>query len=316
MLKTLSRAGVLATAFALITSSAFASGQSCESVFKAQELNSFQDLFENWQYRQTRLDDLIPASAWKGSLAERTQQFLAKYPDNAAVVKDVAFKYEAPNEIPLVGNRDVLVISTANAPESLMADYFNFLSLGTISFPLSRGGGHLRTRFGTNTFDIISALNQSPYSKPDGFRIETVFELTPSEFANMAEYIANVKADKTGVIGAFSYEGSQQSRGKVNDNLCLIGGHNCTSWMATSGVGKNGERLLELAGGSLDHIVGTNPGWWSLFLNTMGKKERIPFSVFWTNSSLRESLDREVVSGEQIHTLNNGVVAPWDFSPH
>lgn len=303
----------------LLSTVSMAESPQCSHVFKTLKELPFESLI----YPKTALHQDIPGSAWEGSLMDRRAKFIQMYAANARVVKDVYFQYSEPGDpTVLQGTRDVLVISLKDAPPNLLDDYLDFISIGTVSFPLGRRGGHLYTRFGTKTYDkyIEFQFDESPYTLASSNRIETVVQLSPSEFSNMALYIANVRADVKKVIGKFSYDGSQNSKGKLEDNLCLVGGHNCTSWIATSGIGQKGKRFLELMGGKMNLEVGTNPGWWSLFLNTRAKKDRVPFTIFWTKSSLTDSLANEVKSFEEIKTevREEGelVDRPWDFNPH
>jgi hypothetical protein len=317
---------LLLTTFALLFSTvSVARGPSCHQVFKISQGAPFESLV----YEKTALDNNIPDTAWKGSLIDRRDRFIQEHKGRVALVKDVFFKHEAEGEIPLKGTRDVLVISLKDAnPQTLLQDYFDFISLGTISFPLSRRGGHLYTRFGFRTYDNISSVGEKIYSMPKNHRIESVMQLSPSEFSNMAQYIKNVQENHDGVIGKFAMAGSQKSKGKIDDNLCLVGSHNCTSWIATAGVGKNNRPVLEILGTNMDHEVGTNPGWLSLFLNTKAKKDRVPFTVFWTTSSLKDALNEEVVSYKEIRTTFEDAISVgdgyekiirndnWDFYPH
>lgn len=297
----------------LMATTAFAEGPTCRQVLRKDKGHPFESI----DYPPTALDRNIPATAWKGSLMDRRDQFIEKYKSHVKLVKDVYFKFEQDIEpVDLRGTRDVLVISTKDAPPELLQDYLNFISLGTISFPLGRQGGHLYARFGNKTYDNINTLSERDYSAASNHRIETVALLSPSEFSNFAQYTANILANREAVIGNFSYGGSQKTKGKLDDNTCLVGGHNCTSWVATAGVGLNNRRVLELMGGDLNVEVGTNPGWLSLFLNTKAKKDRVPFTIFWTPSSLTDALAKEVRSFHEITTMEYNGEQPWDFYPH
>lgn len=283
--------------------------------------------FDSLEYKETALKGYIPESAWQGTLMNRQKKFLSMYPNHAKVVRDVHFKYKEDGEpVEINGFRDVMVISTKDAPASLVKDYLDFISTGTISFPLSRRGGHLHTRFGSKTFDHLFGMKMNKeYPAPSNFRIETIVQLSPAEMQNLATYVKNAEANYEGVIGKWDYNGNQRSEGRLDSNVCATG-HNCTSYLATAGIGNKGQTFLELMGGDLKVEVGTNPGWLSLFLNTQGKTDRVPFTVFWTPNSLKESLAREVkpfqeiktdtvtMGTDQVETIERNV--PWDFYPH
>lgn len=289
--------------------SATANGEKCSAVFDVE-------------YNLTKLQANIPVTAWKGSLESRIQRLAELYPENIKIVKDVAFQYKAEGEVPLEGTRDVLVISTHKIPMNMMQNYFNAVSLGSVSFPLGFRGGHLHTRFGTKTYDNLFTINERDYTLGANYRIETLLKLEPQEFENMANYIYAGRINFKEVIGDFVYAGSQNSKGKLDDNICLVGGHNCTSWIATAGIGAHGHRTLQLVGADMNLEVGTNPGWWSLYLNTRASKERVPMTVFWTPSPLSKALEQEVRSNREISVevkddkTGKMETKNWDFHPH
>lgn len=259
--------------------------------------------------------DSFKASLWRGSLHDRTNQLIAKWPHNIAMVDNVMVELSVPEKHTNWSRaRKVLAISfhglNENQVAEIQSDYVHAMGLGTVSFPLGEDAGHLYTRFGTKVADFYSwGLTINEYRKASyGDRLEPVFELSPAEELNMRTYYSNAIANRDTVLGNVEYGGTQNTNRQLNDNRACAGGHNCTSWMATAPVGKNGELLLELAGVDISTEIGTNPGWWSGFLASRVTAQRVPFVVFQTGTkTLEQVLATQVVSGQKLE---------WKFGAH
>ena len=237
------------------------------------------------------------------------------------------------------GSRDIFVVSLKDLPqdqkEAFFKEYYEAVSENTVSFPLSNRAGHLYTRLGNKTYDFLSGLSARAYPLPSSKRLETFMELEPDEFMRLRLYVENGTENSQKTIGGFGYQGvERETVGMLNDNrpgsvnpnppnrfqqiinrvLNRSDGtytptgeaHNCTSWLCTAPIGDNGEAIHDLAGAPRSHRIHTNPGWWTSWLASYGKRDRMPFAFYFTDESLEEATSQMRQSGK----------LDWDFDTH
>jgi len=237
-------------------------------------------------------------------------------PARMAWVEDVRFRLRVGPEKKRAGRR-LLVVSTHElgpAEESaLRARYLAAFGENSVSFPLKERGKHLMTRIDARIFNYgrafvnwIPQFRTKAYRLPKARTLEVMLRLHPEEFARLQTYLANIKRRRARTIGPFTMEGHQHTRGKLDDNRTVKGGHNCSSWIAFSPIGDEFLSLLETLGGSREHEVATNPGWWTSWLAAAAPPERIPFVIHWTPEPLREALAK----------IETGKNFNWDFNRH
>lgn len=244
--------------------------------------------------------------AKRGPLPQRIQELIQKYPNHIALVDNVQIEpikstydsdYNLVRELSPEGFRGqnkLLVVSLKDTSrefrDQLYKDYISAISFRTVSFPLSERGGHLYTRFGAKTYDKIWTFTKSEYYMSGG-RLEPLIELNEAEFNNLANYIDNVTKNHSDVLNSFDNNGINQpiANSTLFSNKSDRGeNHNCTSWITTARIGVNGETLQELVGG-VQYNIGTNPGWWSNFLNSVANRNKVPFAVYFNSEkSLNE----------------------------
>jgi hypothetical protein len=70
--------------------------------------------------------------------------------------------------------------------------------------------------------------------------------------------------------------------------------------------GKADKFLYELVGARPGLDIYSNPGWWSAYLHTRAKADRIPFTVYITYESVDQARI-QVKSGQELK---------WDWNPH
>lgn len=260
----------------------------------------------------------FPPKLWQGSLGQRVEKLVSKWPKNVQVVHDLKFDYTGPRHGP-APQRDVVMISSDGLDEiefqALVQDYVHAFGRGTVSFPLSEGAGHLYTRFGSGVVDFIHELGHRGYQAERGTaRLEAVIVLSAQEELKLARYVDNATANPGDVLGRFGYNGVADgaTRKKLTDNRAIRAddgvGHNCTSWLATAPVGEKGAPLLSLVGAKIKDEVHTNPGWWSSYLMGAAPTERVPFGIFWIGETPIAAKIAELRAAR-------GKVT-WEFDPH
>lgn len=250
------------------------------------------------------------------ALEARTLTFLQKWEGRASLVSGVRFRHKDENQ-KNQSDRRMLVISTEGLSPAQKAelknDYMNTVLASTVSFPLKERSRHLFVRVHESVPDLNIWLSQrlpyfamKNYELPTTERIEPVVLLSAVEEGRLRKYVDNVRRDWKGTLGRYNYEGSPNSRGRLDDNAALDCGHNCTSWIATAPIGAKGESLLQLMGneGAVPWIA-QNSGWFASWLTASAPAERIPYVVLWTHRPLQDVLKANVRSGE---------VFEWDFN--
>lgn len=262
----------------------------------------------------------------KSELNIRIQELIAKYPDHVALVENVAIQnmesyhnwntgrlVKRVSDIGLSGTNNILVVSIKNLEgqslDQFKNDYINAITFNTVSFPLSSDAGHLYTRFGGKTYDFMGTVSASDYYISES-RLEPVILLTNKEFHNFSNYIQSVQKNKNN-LGNFEYAGViQVDKSNVFTNKAgRANGHNCTSWIVTARIGENGETLKEIAGARAHQDIGTNPGWWSNYLNTVANRDRVPFSVYFTGEKDLKATIKSIKK-------KSGAKLEWNFGVH
>ncbi len=286
-------------------------------IFGGRRGQEFADFAHIAQMEAGPLQNAFPENIWGGPLNERMEFLSGKYSNQMKKFDQVPFNFNGSEG----RKRDVYVVSfsgmSADEKESFLKDYFEAVSLNTVSFPLGERPGHLYTRFGNKTYDLIQRITENEYRLPNSGRMEAFMELEPDEFMRMRSYIQNSRDNKNEMLGDFGYAGVDgPTVGKIDDNRpgelvegTLINsgeGHNCTSWLCTAPVGDSGQAIHDLAGAPRSHRVHTNPGWWSMWLINYGKRERVPFVVYFTENSM-DSVTQ---------TINSNGLKGWSFDPH
>lgn len=217
----------------------------------------------------------------EGTLIERMTQFQNKWPDNVKLVKNVKMKVDFKTN-KKTRSQDFLVVTTNGLDEvqkvEMAKDYLDSISHNTMEF---FGKNHLYTRVGTKSLDYVEQVDVADFKFSNSDRIQTVLELSPQELDNLRWYTYHATTNYDGVLGESRYEGVKVSNGKINDNKCPVGGHNCTSWMGLAPIGKNGEPVKELIGAN-GWDIARNPGWLAAFIHAYTPKARTPFNVFST----------------------------------
>lgn len=235
------------------------------------------------------------------------------------------------------GTRDALIISTKDMPfkevRALTESVEELKGPDVVSFPLQMGGGHLHAAFRGTDYDVIRTFNSRPYALPAPqnesvfsqidilnrvgavqhlprkFKssIETLIPLTSLEAANLARYIKNIQNDMQATIGSFDFRGGTKSTGRLDSNLCLTAGHNCTSWIALAPIGANGESLMKLVNLDPETQWGTNPGYLTAALLAEATPERQPLVIIYTT---------ETIEGFQQKNIGADGILDWDYSLH
>ncbi|RZA08124.1 MAG: hypothetical protein EOP11_05760 [Proteobacteria bacterium] len=237
-------------------------------------------------------------------------------PGHMAFVEDARFRLHVGNVKYKTGRR-LLVISLHGldepARQALRHRYLSSFERGFVSFPLKYRGKHLMTRIDRRIFNFgrafvnwIPQFRTKAYKIPGSSTLEVFVRLTAAEETNLQTYLGNIKQNRAGTIGRFTMEGHQYSRGRLNDNATLKGGHNCSSWIAFAPIGIENLSLLETLGGSRELEVATNPGWLTNWLAAAAPAERIPFVLHWTPLPLSEAL----------LNINPAQNFAWDFNRH
>ncbi|MEN9724083.1 MAG: hypothetical protein RJB38_2069 [Pseudomonadota bacterium] len=251
------------------------------------------------------IKDFFPEKFLAGDIRRRVDSFVARHPKHVRLAPDVEFTMDA-----YTGKRPLVVVSTAGLTEAeskaLREDYLRHISHESVSFPLSEGGGHLYSRIGNRVVDYFGWWNNRDYALSSGERLEAVLAMNAEESLRLRSYVANVNSNAREVVGLNSYQGASDVRGTLSDNRPLTGGHNCTSWICTSPIGEEGETLYQLTGATREIEVHTNPGWWTNWLTTGAKADRVPAVFFWTNRPLDQALANRVQGGK----------FRWDFARH
>jgi hypothetical protein len=237
-------------------------------------------------------------------------------PQHMHWVEDVRFRLNVKGTKIKTG-RKLLVISTYGFDESKRLEYrdryLQNFERGWISFPLKERASHLMTRIDRRVFNFgrfvvnwIPRFRTKKYGIPKSRALEVMLKIETQEENKLHVYLNNILKNRSKTIGKFRMEGSQFSKGLLNDNRTLQGGHNCSSWIATAPLGEKNETLLEILGGDRSFEIGTNPGWWISWLAATAPQERVPFVIHWTNLPLSEALKG----------IESGANFSWDFRRH
>ena len=237
-------------------------------------------------------------------------------PHRMAWVEDVKFRLTVRGEKIKTGRR-LLVISTHNLNaverDLLRARYLDAFGRGYVSFPLKERAKHLMTRIDERVFNNgravvnwIPRFRTKSFAVPRSRALEVMVRLRDEEDARLQAYLRNIKQNRMRTIGPFTMEGHQYTTGKLDHNVTLKGGHNCSSWIALAPLGTNDEALLELLGGDRALEVATNPGWWTNWLAAAAPADRIPQVLHWTDLPLAEAL-ASIAPGKNF---------AWDFNRH
>lgn len=237
-------------------------------------------------------------------------------PKHMAWVEDARFRLRVGETKRKTGRR-LLVISLHGLGEEekarLSARYLEAFGPGFVSFPLKERAKHLMTRidgrifnYGRAFVDWIPQFRTKAYRLPRARSLEVMVRLTPAEGENLQTYLANIKRRRARVIGPFRMAGHQQTRGRIDDNRTLAGGHNCSSWIAFAPIAEGNLSLMEALGGSRADEVATNPGWWTNWLAAAAPADRVPFVLHWTPLPLEAAL-AEISPAQNFN---------WDFNRH
>jgi len=253
--------------------------------------------------------EAFPAKIVTGPLARRIEEFAAKFPYNVKIIDDVTFEFPGRK-----AKRKVLAISIhgldAKQQKQLKLEYLKYFSSDLLSFPMEEQGGHLLSRMGKKNFSygFSSSVDSSDYALLDLYsnpRIETMIQLTPEEFLNARAYMDNAVTNPSETVGGFVYEGVAKRirRPTLTANRPTSGGHNCTSWVCTAPIGADGQTIHELSGATAQQEMHTNPGWWTSWLSSGAKPERVPAVVYFTKEPLESDVAARIVKGKM----------RWDF---
>jgi hypothetical protein len=233
-----------------------------------------------------------------------------------AIVEDQRFRISVRG-VKIRSSRKIMVISTyglgAEELLTLRERYLDEFGKSYVSFPLKERAKHLMTRIDSRIFNFGRAVvNWIPrfrvreFAVPKSRSLEVILRLEQSESERLQLYLKNILRNRRATIGGFTMEGHQFTASKLDRNVTLKGGHNCSSWIATAPLGKSDEALLELLGGDRALEIGTNPGWWTNWLAATAPAERIPFVLYWTPLPLGRAV-AELVPGRNFE---------WDFNRH
>ncbi|MFZ4714562.1 MAG: hypothetical protein ACOYL6_12645 [Bacteriovoracaceae bacterium] len=228
----------------------------------------------------------------EGTLTARMNDFKNRWPNNVKLVNNVKMKVQLGTSNP-TRLQDFFIISTNGMDEArkteLMNDYLNSVSNESLSFPLGSQAGHLYTRVGNKTMDNLNSMSVNEYRTGYSDRLETMVALTPAEFDNLRWYAHHASTNHANVIGTFSYNGTKETVGKIDNNKCSRAGegHNCTSWLGLAPIGKDGEPFKEMIGAHGWDIAG-NPGWLTAFIHAYTPKSRFPFVVYMSDDPMAE----------------------------
>lgn len=254
------------------------------------------------------LQGAFPRTVWEGSLEQRIGRLVQKYSDRMSVVEGAKIAQNGQD-------RRVLVISTQGmSPQEVQAltrDYTAALARGTVSFPLSEGGGHLYTRMGEQTFDFAGVMSSRGYAGAHlTQRLEPVVALSAEEELRLRFYIENALRNPSEAVGMFHMNGAADARtGRTlrRNQAQSAPGHNCTSWLATAPIGSsNRQPLFELTGATADIEIHTNPGWWNYHLSANARADRVPVVVYWTPQPLAQAKE----------AVERGGLTQWNFARH
>ncbi len=234
-------------------------------------------------------------------------------PKFMAYVKDVKFRISVRGEKKKTG-RNLLVVSTHGLTEQekqeLLRRYLETFEKNWVSFPLKERASHLMTRIDRRVFNFgrllvnwIPRFRRKSFQIPKSPVLETLVRLDPKEWENLQKYLENILHKRNKTIGGFHMNGTQFSRGAIDDNRPVRGKHNCSSWIATAPIGNKQEALLELLGGDRNLEIGTNPGWWTNWISATANEQRVPVLIHWTPKPLEKALSE----------ISSGANFPWDF---
>jgi hypothetical protein len=286
------------------------------------ENKAYNKYLELTQRGRAPLADAFPkGKAWSGTLTDRSKRFVEKWKDNAFFVDDVRFNLAG--SFPMSGSRKVLVISleglTSEKIAAIHEDYLAMMSRGTVSFPLGHRAGHLYSRIGTKSYSSMGAPRGSDYrfqtlwgdATHEGARLEPVVELSPVEELRLRFFVEFAQNNSAKALGGFSMSGppAGETNRRLRDTRSVVPGegHSCTSWICMAPIGGKADKFLyELVGARPGLDIYSNPGWWSAYLHTRAKADRIPFTVYITYESVDQARI-QVKSGQELK---------WDWNPH
>lgn len=244
----------------------------------------------------------------------RLAMFKNNWKNNVTVVPGVRFKYRDEHQ-KSVSYRDILMISTEGLSPAeisrLEKDYLDVVTIQTLTFPLKERATHTLVQFDGTVYNfgyfpiqMFSKFRKGDYAASSSRRLEPMVMLTRTEEIKMAQYIANIKANKKAVLGKFMLEGDPTNNGKLTDNRSQCG-NNCTTWITSAPIGSSGESLVWLLGGERTvPWIQQNPGWFGSWMVGTASQERVPMIAYWTKNSLEKAQQTEIV--------DNSLV--WDFN--
>jgi hypothetical protein len=191
----------------------------------------------------------------------------------------------------------------------LMEEYFQAMSLNTVSFPMSEGVGHLHTRIGKMDMDWYGGASFNDYAMPGSPRMEPVVTLSPSEQLRLRVYMDNINKRDTAVLGDSDYDGvaTGKTRGKLTNNKPTQSGegHNCTSYMCLAPISDKGYSLYSMVGGKISAEDHTSPGEWGRFLAEESNPSRVPLLVYWKTDALGD--------GQGLPLRNGANITEWNW---
>jgi hypothetical protein len=248
----------------------------------------------------------FPSKIWQGDLKTRSQRFAEAWPRNVKLFSGVSFGGSKTK-------RSVLQIDLRGLDDTskklLMEEYFQAMSLNTVSFPMSEGVGHLHTRIGKMDMDWYGGASFNDYAMPGSPRMEPVVTLSPSEQLRLRVYMDNINKRDTAVLGDSDYDGvaTGKTRGKLTNNKPTQSGegHNCTSYMCLAPISDKGYSLYSMVGGKISAEDHTSPGEWGRFLAEESNPSRVPLLVYWKTDALGD--------GQGLPLRNGANITEWNW---
>lgn len=231
---------------------------------------------------------------------EKFQESLTEIGITYRLVSNLKFSLKERRRKRYTKERPVLFISLKDVdPEkiSLLKKSYDDLHQGFVSFPIKERSKHLMVRYADQIYNFgywpipwVSQFRVWPSRMPQRATIETMVPTLTDEQKKLIQYINNIKKNKRRVLGGFHNEGFQQTNNTLVNNRAFKQGHNCSSWISTAPISKDNKAFLEELGGTREHLIGTNPGWWSAWLLSQAKRDI--FAIYWDTLLIDEMLER------------------------
>lgn len=243
----------------------------------------------------------------EGTLEERLQALVTRWPQHARLVPEVPFAFNQQSR-----SRTVLVLALHGLDddefERFRVDYLDTVGADTISFPCRLRAEHLRTRIGHLALALSAEGVRVDFYEPPWRRrrMEAIIELLPQEVDRLRRYLGAVVDNTLGLLGPITLGAAcRTSEGRLDSNLPTDGGrHNCTSWVTLAPLSPDGLNLAQLMQMPDSWHSHDNPGWWSMFLTGASRSPRAHTVVYWTDLPLDQDPCR------------SGAPIEWDFNPH